>query len=446
MAADDKFDVFGLMTVARLRQSRLLQEQLQAKERRALPGLEYAGATAGAGFGAMIRDYLVKNGQMVDPEIEKADAISHAVTNARTAMQSDPKLLASTDSGDLFAQKFREGELLIDQLNASGYSEEADQVRVGLIGLQDMRDKSAAQRASTRSANATAQNAENKDKLGTLTTIQRIDGTGEADVPLDAMVHPSGNATYKDPRTGQAVVLEPGQFRTAKLTGGQDALVTDKTFERNTQNKLQGAYSSLSQLTNLREMLIKNPTAFSKANEAAGFFNRLGAEARAILPAGAGADVQAKVNSYFSNAGMTDGALKAMVTNLGYAIAGSREDGRFTDPDIANAIISIGGGPGIDMPTRVTIMDGFTSEMIKSTDFMMTLPGNGRIKDSEAYTVAFRKVVGLYNDSKSRYSPPPTKGSTNAFNQEESQALFDDAQRFLDEEAIRIQGRLTGKP
>jgi len=242
--------------------------------------------------------------------------------------------------------------------------------------------------------------------LGDPDTIQRVEGD---DTVFDAQILPGGRALFVN-SDGNYELLEPGQYRSAELTGGPADFQEDKTAVRKVTDQLSAGFAMSDSLLALRNQIVQNPEVATLSNQFAATLGDLADQARASisekLPDG---DQRVRQNEsllsdFFQEAQIQDAVFKARVSNLAFLIAGTRENGRFTDRDIQQAAIALGQGPNPE--SRIAAMDDLLMSTVNRLEFQFNaLPERSRQLAQGAFD-GFQNKIGQYQQARQQFFVP----------------------------------------
>mgnify|MGYP000905420115 CR=1 FL=1 len=210
-------------------------------------------------------------------------------------------------------------------------------------------------------------------ELGDSTAIATTDGT-----VVNANVLPDGRAVVRDASGKVLKVYGQNEFSQVAVTGGQNEV--SATERKGLRESLVGTSSMARELAGVRRLVAEAPDVGTGIARAAGVAARLRQEGQAAARALGGEDAiaanEATLARYFDQnkdaidrlqrMGISRDVFVAMTGSASYAVAGSRENGRFTDKDVENAGRAFGLGSSTPQG-MLAAMDNMVYNVSRST-------------------------------------------------------------------------------
>jgi len=201
----------------------------------------------------------------------------------------------------------------------------------------------------------------------------------------------------------------------AKATAGGSKAVEKRKFSEAAQANFDFALG----IEQLLDLVEEAPASFGKGGQAVAGLQRVGVHGQSFVGSLFGKDVidlnNNRIDSRLEIANIRDAKRRALVIDLAYAIATSREGGRLTDQDVDRAIQTI--GTDNPDPRAITeVIDELVVRRAKSWDNRLVLAG---IEGDAALDKSHAAVKSQYTNINTRlgrikksYSPKVTEAAT----------------------------------
>lgn len=164
----------------------------------------------------------------------------------------------------------------------------------------------------------------------------------------------------------------------------------------------QANFNYTTGVRDLVDLAANSPEAFGVGTNLYGGINKLGAHARSFVESFAdtndlswNAEVEARALDKLAEANIHNGQAQALVMDIAYAIATSREGGRLTDQDVDRAILTMGGNQP-DPRALVAVLGSLTLRKADEWDNRLKLGGlSDNAEANEMWTPTQERFVAL---------------------------------------------------